>query len=373
MPTYNTEKLKGRPRFVATRVFFVPRIPSRRIPAEEIHPSPVREFYFYPDTVHSSDRTFTEWGELESEVFYDYSRELRAREYVQTECGRYTATFDKQHNPVRTHYNYSKERWRFIGKNYKEKESYMERIEIDRTYDNRYDETGRLVRRVEHWVRDFGRGPHENSHTTDFRYDDRNRVIMTIEDRDRAVRNTYEGDLLVLEERIFLCHALDLFHPKGEYACDSKKTYRYDSEGNLLEFKNSYSDGSTIWETREYTPEGELRRWNAINSWGSHCSNIRSSFRDGSWYRISVRKDGEDTKIIEYRIHAQDGHGNVTRIEYHTRRYLYDKKKKVWEMERSSGARAFDYVYDSHGNWIRKDIRVGESHYFATREIEYYE
>ena len=92
---YNNEKLNGTPRMVETRVFRVDRESGEETAISNI---PV----IVNNGPHSSDRSYTPFGVLESEVYYD----LSCDGIVISECGEYHAAFDEHRNMTHEEYHY---------------------------------------------------------------------------------------------------------------------------------------------------------------------------------------------------------------------------------------------------------------------------
>ena len=372
--SFNNDRLKGKPRYVATRVFIV----SARLKGEAI---PIRRILFYDaDSPHSSDRWFTEWGEPEREIFYDYPYERIQKAYLPVECGNRIALFDGHHNPTRKWVFYTEKSSVCVDKNSKKREEITETKEIERSFENSYDEKGRLIRKVEHYrSNESDWKPFARTYTTAFEYDERNRVIKTVENDNWAIICTFDDDnRLVSKEWLSIYHAHNLFESGERYEKGYSETYKYDEGGNLVEVHHTTEPDSHFMpierlERMEYDAKGALVRKVVTIEDGLEKKVARYTYKNNSWCYIQLKHKPKEEKSVRYCVSTTDEHGNVIRKESRSKKYKYWKKKDVWKLDYDSkNTISYEYEYDIFGNWVRKNFHYEHGNYFVTRNIEYY-
>lgn len=372
--SFNNERLKGKPRYVATRVFRV----SIRVKGEVI---PLRRIHLYDaDSPHSSDRWFTEWGEPEREIFYDYPYERIQKAYLPVECGDRIALFDGHHNPTRKWVFYTGKSSVCVDKNSKKREEITETKEIERSFENSYDEKGRLIRKVEHYrSNESDWKPFARTYTTAFEYDERNRVIKTVEDNYRVILYTYDNDHLISKEWLYIQHVHNLFESGERYEKGYKETYKYDENGNLVEIHHTTETDSHYWPIErlvrmKYDSKGTLVRKTVTIEDGLGKTMSRYTYKNNTWCHIQIKHRPKEETRFSYCVSTMDEQGNVICKESRNKAYKFRKKKEVWELDYdSNNTISFEYTYDKCGNWIRKDYHTEHSSFFVTRDIEYYE
>ena len=328
---------------MATRVFQV----STRVKGEVI---PLRRIHLYDaDSPHSSDRWFTEWGEPEREIFYDYPYERIQKAYLPVECGDRIALFDGHHNPTRKWVFYTEKRSVCVDN--KKREEITETKEIERFFENSYDEKGRLIQKVEHYrSNESDRKPFARTYTTAFEYDERNRVIKTVENDNWAIICTFDDDnRLVSKEWLSIYHAHNLFESGERYEKGYSETYKYDEGGNLVEVHHTTEPDSHFMpierlERMEYDAKGALVRKVVTIEDGLEKKVARYTYKNNSWCYIQIKHKPMEEKSVSCCVSTMDEHGNVIRKESRSKKYKYWKKKDVWKLD----------------------------HYFVTRNIEYY-
>ncbi|MBO4402731.1 MAG: hypothetical protein J5792_03490 [Bacteroidales bacterium] len=308
---YNDEKLYGMPRVIRTRVLHVDRESGKEISIGHI---PVVE-----GGSHSSDRSYTPFGALEREVYYDFSSDG----IVISECGEYSAAFDEHHNMTHVEYHYAGHSYLFKNQEY--------------TFENEYDGKGRLIRQTE-WYKGNG---------------SERKAIAEFEDNG-----------------LMCCKTTYNYYKRTDHCLLTiLEAFEYDDNGRLTHIIHADHSGRvTIDETREYDSDGSLSR----NTFRFHDSKLttRTTYRNATEYFISICTS-YDEKKIHYRSSQLDEHGNVVAA------HLHDKvstlgKNGCWKDECKDSEYIFKYVYDEQGNWTRKDSYMKGEHYYVTREIEYY-
>lgn len=310
---YNNEKLNGTPRRVETRVF---RVNQESGEATAISNIPV----FVNNGPHHSDRSYTPFGALEHEVYYEYPN----NSIIALSCGEYQAAFDEHNNIMYEEYHYDGR----SGKN--DNQEY--------TFENEYDGEGRLVRQTG-W---------------DKRDDMKHKTVAEFDGRGLMSRKT----------------TYNYYKPKKHYYLSGVEMFEYDDDGKMT--RMTIADGSgRVWleETREYNGDGALSRKTIRHpDWGE---TIRITYRKATEYFIMIRTSYCE-KIINYRSSQFDDHGNVVAAHQHNVESTLDFNDNLWKTERRDIVRHFEYIYDEQGNWTRHDFYQGDEHYYSTRKIEYY-
>ncbi len=371
--SFNNERLKGTPHFVATRVFLV----STRFKGEMI---PSRRMFFYDeDSPHSSDRWFTEWGELEREIFYDYSYDRTQKEYLPVECGSRTALFDEHRYPKQIRVLYTEKRHVWKDKSSRKSEEVAETKETECSFENNYDEKGRLIWKTKHYQsKESERKPFAYTHSTQYEYDERDRVIKTIEDDNRIIVCTYDGDRLAAKEWLSIWHVHNLFESGERYEKGYNEMYKYDEDGNLVEIHHTTDPSSHYWPFErlvrmKYDSKGTLLRKIVTIEDGLGKTVSRYTYKNNTWCHIQIKHRPKEEMRFSYCVSTMDEQGNVICKESRSKVYKYRKKKDDWKLDYdSSNTISFEYTYDKCGNWIRKDFHTEHSHFFVTRDIVYY-
>ncbi len=310
---YNNEKLNGRPRFVETRVFHVDQESGEATAVSNI---PV----FVNNGPHHSDRSYTPFGALERESYYEYL----SNSIIAIVCGEYLATFDEYHNITHEEYHYEEPSGKKDDREY--------------TFENEYDGEGRLVRQIG--------------------WDNCNNL------KHKTVAEfTGNGQM---EHKAIFCY----LKARERYELTREETYEYDGAGRLVRTLYTNDRGQiTSEETRVYDNGGTLQtKTIRHHSWGEA---LRFTYRKGINYFITIQT-AHDEKKIHYRTSLVDAHGNVVVDRLHDRVSTKTADGR-WKLERRDTTYRYDYRYDNHGNWMRKDFRLKGEHYYATRKIEYYE
>jgi len=310
---YNNEKLNGTPRRIETRVFRVDRESGEETALSNI---PV----FVNNGPHSSDRRYTPLGALEEEIYYEFlGGSSRA-----SSCGLYYAAFDEHHNIMYEEYHYEGR----SGKN----EYYL------CTFENEYDDEGRLVRQTG-W---------------DELDDMKHKTVTEFDDRGLMSRKTSYYYLKLT----------------GSYILSSVETYEYNDDGKLTRL-TATDENDRVWreETSVYDGDGSLSK----KTFSYHRSEevFRVSYRKATEYFILIHTSYCEKKI-NYRSSQLNNHGDVIASHLHNIESSLDFNDGLWKTERRDIIRHYEYVYDEHGNWTRQDFYLGDEHYYATRKIEYY-
>ena len=370
--SFNNERLKGKPRFVATRVF----IASTRFKGEM---NLTRRLFIYDEgSPHSSDRWFTEWGDTEREVFYDYTYERTQK--VPVECGSRTALFDEQRNPKQIRFFYTEKRRVCIDKNSLKSKEITETKEVERTLENSYDGKGRLIRKVEQYSnKESERKPFARTYSTLYEYDEKDRVIKTIEDDYRVILYTYDNDRLISKEWLYIWHVHNLFESGERYEKGYKETYKYDEDGNLVEIHHTTEPDSHYLPFErlvrmKYDSKGTLVRKTVTIEDGLGKTMSRYTYKNNTWCHVQIKHRPKEETIFGYCVSTMDEQGNVICKESRSKAYKYRKKKEDWKLDYdSNNTISLEYTYDKCGNWIKKDYHTKHSNYSVTRDIEYYE
>ena len=309
---YNNEKLNGRPRFVETRLFHVDQESGEATAVSNI---PV----FVNNGPHHSDRSYTPFGALEREAYYEYL----SNSIIAIDCGEYLATFDEHNNIMYEEYHYEEPSGKKDDREY--------------TFENEYDGEGRLVRQIGWDKRD------NLKHKT-------------------VAEFTGNGQM---EHKAIFCYR----KARERYVLTREETYEYDGAGRLVRTLYTNDRGQiTSEETRVYDNGGTLQtKTIRHHSWGEA---LRFTYRKGINYFITIQT-AHDEKKIHYRTSQLDAHGNVVVDRLHDRVSTKTADGR-WKHERRDTTYRYDYRYDNHGNWMRKDFRLKGEHYYATRKIEYY-
>ena len=372
--SFNNERLKGKPRFVATRVFLA----STRFKGEM---NLTRRLFIYDEgSPHSSDRWFSEWGDPEREIFYDYSYDRTQKEYLPVECGSRTALFDEHRYPKQIRVFYTEKRSVLKEKNGGKREDITETKEIERAFENNYDGNGRLIRKIEHYQSEESeRKPFVRTYSTLYEYDEKDRVIKTVEDDYRVILYTYDNDRIISKEWLYLWRVHNLFESGERCEKGYKEIYKYDEDGNLVEIHHTTEPDSHYWpierlEKMEYDSMGTLVRKTITIDDGSEKKISRYTYKNNAWYYIQIKHKPKEEVRIRYCVSTMDEQGNVICKESRSKAYKYRKKKEVWKLDYSSNNTiSFEYTYDKCGNWTRKDYHTEYGNYFVTRDIVYYE
>lgn len=314
---YNNKRLNGRPRWIETRVY--------RVDPESGTATPIHRIPRSADGPHSSDRSYTPFGALEEEIYYEYP----SNSIIAIVCGAYHATFDEHHNLTHESFHYEDRSGKKEDKEY--------------TFENEYNGEGRLVRQTG-WDK--------------------------IDKYEHKTVAEFNGSGLMEHKATFLYHK-----SLKSYDLMREESYEYDGEGRLvriLSTDNRFTDAQrklASEETREYDSDGALSRKTIRHyDWGE---TIRISYRNATEYFITIQKS-HDEKKIHYRSSRLDDHGNVIAAHLHNVESTLDYGDNLWKTQRRDILRHFDYVYDDHGNWTRHDYYLEGGHYYATRMIEYY-
>lgn len=311
---YNNEKLNGTPRMVETRVFRVDQGSGEETAISNI---PV----FVNNGPHRSDRNYTPFGALESEVYHD----VLSDSIVIYECGEYQAAFDEHHHLTHEEYHYEG----CSGKN----------EDFECTFENKYDDEGQLVRQSE-WSKRDGRG---------------NMIVAEFGDRGLMSRKT------------------SYYYRKltDSYIMSSVETFAYDKDGKLTQSTVVDESGKVMTEeTREYNGNGILaKKTIRHHRWGE---TMRFTYRKDINYFITIQTSYCEKKI-NYRSSKLNDHGNVVAAHLHNVESSLDYDDGLWKTERRDIIRRNEYVYDAHGNWTRQDFYLEDGHYYVTRKIEYYD
>lgn len=310
---YNNEKLNGRPRFVETRVFHVDQESGEATAVSNI---PV----FVNNGPHHSDRSYTPFGALEREVYYEYL----SNSIIAIDCGEYLATFDEYHNITHEEYHYEEPSGKKDDREY--------------TFENEYNGEGKLVRQLG-W---------------DKCYNLKHKTVAEF---------TGSGQM---EHKAIFCY----LKARERYVLTREETYEYDGAGRLKRTLHTNDRGQiTIEETRVYDDNGALFKNTTRHYDWDDISRI--SYRNAIEYFLTINKSYCEKKI-HYRSSQRDDHGNVVAAHLHDVVSTLDDDSGRWKTERRDTVRLYDYVYDKYGNWTRQDIHLGNDHYYVTRWIEYY-
>ena len=309
---YNNEKLNGRPRSVETRVF--------RADSKSGAATPISHIHLFADGPHSSDRSYTPFGALEREFYYEYL----SNSIIAIDCGEYLATFDEHHNITHEEYHYEEPSGKKDDREY--------------TFENEYDGEGRLVRQIGWDKRD------NLKHKT-------------------VAEFTGSGQI---EHKATFCY----FKARERYKLTREETYEYDGAGRLVRTLYTNDRGQiTSEETRVYDGSGTLfKKTVRHHDWDE---TIRHTYRKAIEYFITIRTS-YDEKKIHYRSSLLDDHGNVVAAHLHDVVSTLDNDDGRWKTERRDTVRLYKYVYDKYGNWTRQDHYLGDDLYYVTRKIEYY-
>ena len=223
---YNNEKLNGTPRRVETRVF---RVNQESGEATAISNIPV----FVNNGPHHSDRSYTPFGALEEEIYYEFP----SNSIVAYSCGMYFASFDEHNNIMYEEYHYDGD----SGKN----EYYL------CTFENEYDDEGRLVRQIG-W---------------DKCYNIKQKTVAEFDNRGLMSRKT----------------KYNYYKPKRHYYLSGVEMFEYNDDGKLTRMTIADESGR-VWleETREYNGDGSLSRKTV--RYHSYDEVIRITYRNATEY-----------------------------------------------------------------------------------------
>ena len=304
---YNNEKLNGTPRTIETRVFFVD---MKRGTTTAIAHIPV-----ILGGQHSSDRSYTPFGALEREVYYDFPDDSNEAH----QCGEYLAAFDEHHNKTQEEYHYD--------------------VTDDQlyTFENEYDDEGRLIRQTEWNKRKYAE----------------QKIVAEFDCRGLISRRT----------------TYNYLNQNDSYELTNTMVFVYDDDGRLVQMTVTDNKGQLkSEEKRVYDGDGTLLRKNIRHY--DHDQTIRFTYRKDIRYFIVIRKS-YNWKSIHYRSSPMDEHGNVVAD------HMYDLVSRVEDGRPEKDCRCedffYEYVYDEQGNWTRQNFHIRKKHYFVTRKIEYYE
>ncbi len=353
-PPYNYGKLKGKPRSVVTRVGFTSPKTHGEIISQTIP-------YFYQEVPHSSDRRFTPRGELESEILWKFK--LDRLNYIPVECGRYSATFDKHDNIKHASYYYRD----------KKPLSEEERLQAEEcSYENMYNDEGRLIRVIEKHDRNYGN--FQRNYQIEKVFDECGRITKeTYNDYEQTVY-THNGDLLASKEKFNVVNVNNLFESGEKRNIIYTEVYKYDSNGNLLEtLRTSPETDYVSLEKMKYDENGVLVKRVKTAKDNSSSSISRYVLKNNVWYHIFIKNIPDQEREIRYTVSVIDENGNIVLETRMYRKSIFNERKDNWETERSLYTYPYKYTYDKNGNWTRKEYLGEHSTHFVTREIEYYE
>lgn len=170
------------------------------------------------------------------------------------------------------------------------------------------------------------------------------------------IKHTYDdGDQEVDELPLDTYNGLGLI--AKTYSYDGRAEYSYDSKGNCTEYREYDNDGSLIKkEQNEYDASGRILMERIYE--GSSLVSERKYSYSGKDVKCTEYEDGT---IVEKSSYTLDGKGNI--IQYESVNFSNGKRYSY----------VAEYHYDSHGNWIYKEIvnSFGRTSVFE-RKILYY-
>lgn len=347
---YNLKNLKGNPRKVETRVV---RYTQPKTAGREAKAVPVRAVAAFVDSPESAGILLTPWGECKEATVYDYSR--GGRRYI---CGSYTAKFDKHHNLVHSHSEYTTRQR--MGSQRHEVETKVEEHKVCYTYDG-----SQMVNREDRYRKNG------ISYTLLTEYDAQGQPVW---EQDGSCRTMfrYKSGRLATKEKGHM-------HPKdsgdeGRFVCTLRENYHYDTQGRLVRTEVEQPDlGPFYTILMEYDAQGTLRsKTYRYYSGGAVYHANRTTYKDGGRVFVSVRK-GVGEKWMDYRIQQVDAHGMITDDVMLCEHSRYNKRTKRWTKKRTLRHLTYDSTYDTQGNWTRLNYYLdGKKSYTCIREIEYY-
>lgn len=149
-----------------------------------------------------------------------------------------------------------------------------------------------------------------------------------------------------------------------------KSEITYDSDGNMIEIKNSDDDGfRDIWKNI-YDSKGNKIKEEYETSYGDRRITEYTYDSKGNLIKEEFESDGGSKNVTEY---IYDSKGNLIKKEFKsdyqssTTEYTYDYKGNLIkkEFESDGGSRnVTEYIYDSKGNLIEE---VSEGDYYINR------
>jgi len=362
------DKLQGNPKAIKIRLY---RVPTE----EELRRFPHRKPYISNvlNGEKSKDIAFTEWGEVEKAVVYDYYSEW---ENIPHEIGEsYEAQFDEHHNLVHSlHKETSK---RVVDYKAKVKEYIVNIRTEEHQVKYEYDGQGNLLSKTDYNVffsQEKGRKDTKHLYSIISYFGENGMLKKQVWDGNRIVLYGYECNRLVTEEILYERQVYNLFEQGVRYEKGYSTHYEYDSVGNLTSKIVLTPEGSAyVIEEMQYDNNGELicklRR--------TEEKVTRTKYYDRKRVTITIDNSNQDFYRVKafYKIENLDNHGNVVESYCRIKAETYNERTKLWKKdEPSEKVKTFKYTYDSHGNWTQKEYYEGGKHlYFITREIEYWD